>query len=329
MKDETETETGPPVSACTPAKVILGGEHLVLYGAPAVAVPVFERRLVLRLMMRPGPRLTLPEPLNGAAEAVSELLGGRLLGFARLHISSDIPQRAGLGSSAALAVALGRALVAAAARTDAGDMIDGPLERPSEESLARAVAAVIEGEIHGRASGLDTTVVAAGRPIRFDAGPPASAREIRLASPLDLLLVDTRVRRSTSEQIARVAEQRDRRPGVFEQTALAGRSATELLCAGLEQGDPALISEAVFTLGHMLRGLGLEPEEAGAIREALSGIGVALKITGAGGGGFLLAHAQQPEILLEAERALACDWPVIRTHLEPTPAQASGSGVRP
>ncbi len=317
MSVSPDTSPAPAAAACAPAKVILGGEHFVLYGAPAVAVPVFERRLVLRLQMRPGPRLVLPEPLNAVAERVYEILEGRLQGFARMHISSNIPQRAGLGSSAALAVALGRALVTAAAGGGPSEMLDGALPDPKGESRARAVAALIEAHIHGRASGIDTGVVAAGRAIRYEAGPPASTRVIRLGAPLDLLLVDTGLRRSTAAQIARVAEQREGSPAAFKETASAVRVGTEILCAGLEEGDAEDVSEALFTLGHLMRGLGLEPEEAGAIRETVAGLGVALKITGAGGGGFMVAHASSAEALDEAARLLAPSWSVLRTRLDP------------
>ena len=298
----------------------------MLYGAPAVAVPVFERRLVLRLLLRPGPKLVLPEPLSDIADPLSEVIGGRLRGFVRLHISSDIPQRAGLGSSAALAVALGRALAAAAGEGGSDEVIDGRLQDPSDEAAARAAAALIEAHIHGRASGVDTSVVAAGRPIRYEAGATVPTRPLRLGAPLDLLLVDTGLRRRTSDQIALVAARLEQSPRAFEETAFAGRVATELLCAGLEKGDGEDISEAFFTLGHLLQGLGVEPEEAAAMRETVSGLGVAMKVTGAGGGGFMIAHSAIPDRLDEAARLLAPSWPVIRAHLEPR-ANALGAEV--
>ena len=91
----SQTQLSPAITVQTPAKAILAGEHLVLHGASAIAVPVWDRSLTLRLALRTGDRLVLPEPLTSCSESVHALLEGRVTGFVRIWITSDIPMGAG------------------------------------------------------------------------------------------------------------------------------------------------------------------------------------------------------------------------------------------
>ncbi|MBR56766.1 MAG: hypothetical protein CMH54_01775 [Myxococcales bacterium] len=316
----TQTQLTPAITVQTPAKAILAGEHLVLHGASAIAVPVWERSLTLRLALRSGDRLVLPEPLTSCSESVHALLEGQVTGFVRTWITSDIPMGAGLGSSAALSVALGRALVLARTTTITNTPVRGTLE-PDDEALARRIAQEIEASIHGKASGIDTAVVAYGSPVRLEPegeGPP-SIHPLTVTSPQTFLLLDTGLRRATSEQIRRVAtsSQQGDFTGLMEQ----GRLHTDDLIEGLATGDNEQIFEAVQDLGHVLQNLGVEPAAAAPLRERATAAGLALKVTGAGGGGFLLAYSPMVDDLKE----FAESFPLQKRILFTVPAQTSAT----
>ena len=181
-------------SVRVPAKWVLAGEHAVLRGAEAIALPHPE----LGLWLRFEPGGSVLRVANAESEAmVREAL--ELAGVAppngALTIESTIPRGAGLGSSAAFAVALASWLA----------------PEPDRQRFAKA----IEDRLHGgTSSGMDVAVVLSGKPIRFRKGEPAVALE--LARLPRFTLHDTGVRSLTSACIAKVAELHARDAGEAE-----------------------------------------------------------------------------------------------------------------
>ena len=104
--------------ASAPGKVILFGEHAVVYGQPALAVPVSQVQATARVT--PGgdgfwieardlgrayrlEEAPSGDPLRRAAELVAVRAGRQRLPAARLSVTSTIPIASGLGSGAAVA----------------------------------------------------------------------------------------------------------------------------------------------------------------------------------------------------------------------------------
>lgn len=127
-------------------KLLLCGEHAVVYGHPAIAFAV-DRRTTVTLTERPGPTeicsVHADERLLAALAGVVEPEG------LRVEVSTDLPVGRGMGSSAALAVALVRARAALA-----GEAPD------PDEVYERAMP--IERAFHGNPSGVDVAVSARG-----------------------------------------------------------------------------------------------------------------------------------------------------------------------
>lgn len=269
-------------TAC--AKAILVGEHAVVYGAEAVAMPLREMRLELSVRQEPQgrqrPLLTMelggqpvsPQLVDAARQAA------RLLDIhspdLKIAGTSSILIGAGLGSSAALCVALLRAMA-------------GVYGRPvADEDLAR-LANRLEQAFHGTPSGLDTNVVANERVIRFSR--QSGATSVPVDGVWNFALIDSGERSATSTMIERVAPwftnpaNSDTRIARFNALAAAAAKA-------LGSGDIQLLSGVMNEASGLLSEAGAMTPVLEELREAaLSSGALATKVTGAGGGGCLLA----------------------------------------
>ena len=132
-----------------PGKVILFGEHAAVYGRPAIAAAI-DRWVEVVLTSASGPALPAfeDEPLALAVTRAAELLGVDLRGL-EVRIVSSLPRAMGLGSSAALSVALLRALAARSGHH-------------LTTAETNAFAHEIEAVFHGTPSGVDNSAVAHG-----------------------------------------------------------------------------------------------------------------------------------------------------------------------
>jgi len=267
-------------------KVILLGEHAVLDGAPALALPL-PAGLRATLLRTGTGELRLRPELND--DRLHEALGllGRLLpnpGF-RMDWESDLPLGAGLGASAALSHLLAQAAWEAAR----------PGTPPPADLLAE-VTHRLEHCFHGTASGIDDAVVRLRAPVLlqrpritvewpFPKAPLAPHLwQVTLPCPLPLVVAHSGEHADTRELIARV---RARAPRGFadDSRALFGD-----FVEALGRGDAAAAG-GVLTRAHELLGLaGATTARLDRLVElALAAGAWGAKLTGSGGGGCVLA----------------------------------------
>jgi mevalonate kinase len=268
-------------------KIIVLGEHAVVHGEPALAagLPDALRLRARELDDRRAPiRISIPAwelelALHGDSEhpvarACLEVLAycdGPLTGWSIEGVAT-IPARAGLGSSAALTVALARLAL-------------GPAAAP--ETLVEASMAG-ERIFHGTPSGIDSEVAARGGVLRFVRGQPPEP--IALRHPLRLVVVPSGVPRSTADQVAKVHRALDRWP-------MLARPMIELVGHLVDLGQDAMMSGDYVRLGELadldhalLGGLGVSSlilDELCYVAREAGALGA--KLTGAGGGGCILA----------------------------------------
>lgn len=287
------------------AKAILFGEHAVVYGAPALAIPIPTLRATvhataaqetsLESELYTGPAARAPDRISPVLTAISAALTqlrrpGRIAAGVHVRISSDIPPDRGLGSSAAVAAALAKAT----AKAYGGDLDAGALFEIVQEAERRA---------HGTPSGLDARTVLAGGPIQFHAG---HVMPLAIGTELTFVLADSGVPGSTAAAVAGVRAMYDtdlgttsRLIGALTRTAEDGRRA---LAAGDLPTLGALMSEA----HENLRALGVSlPALNNLVATARAHGALGAKLTGGGLGGCILALAPTGAHAAELSEALA------------------------
>ena len=196
-----------------------------------------------------------------------------------VSISTDLPEGAGLGSSAATMVAVATAF----SRLNAlGLKVD---------EIVRC-AMVGEQDIHGKPSGIDPAVCAHGGVILFRKGTPP--KRVRIDGNRPLILSFSGINRNTKGQIGHVSKMRDKYPGTFSTLAdgisQLSLSASERLGSGDMKGLGTLL-----TLNHAaLMSLGVSNDTLDSMVDLLLSLGsYGAKLTGAGGGGTVLAVAPE------------------------------------
>jgi mevalonate kinase len=263
-------------------KIILLGEHAVVYGVPAIAVGIDRGAIARVTAMDRGPSrlfvrgwdISVRENEEGhdLARAFRALLDAAPpSGPHWIEVETDLPPGGGLGCSAAMGVAIARAL-----EPGLGD----------ERLLERAMA--WECVFHGNPSGVDAAVASRGGCILFRRGQPLET--IRLRSPVHLCVGHTGIAASTKSMVEGVARLRERRPEVVEKSFEAIRTLVSNAKLAIEAGDVFALGRLMDLNQMLLGGLFVstpEIERVCALAREAGAFGA--KLTGAGGGGSVVA----------------------------------------
>lgn len=289
------------MSACdsAPGKAILVGEHAVVYGLPAIAIPLAgvrarassraaDQPLTIFAEDLPRPPLTLQAVQADPKDplALMAWLTMRRLGVERvqgeIRISSEIPIASGLGSGAAVSAALGRAI----ARMLSADI--------SDDDLSRLVFEV-EKLHHGTPSGIDNTVVVHEKPLYFVKDRPPAFVDI--ASPLRFVLADSGIAALTRDAVADVRALRQSQPAATARIFAAIGEIVNEARGCIERGDRLRLGE-LMTANHRLLGA-LSVSSAALDRlvaAALKAGALGAKLSGGGRGGVIVALSDEDAV---------------------------------
>ena len=271
-------------------KIILLGEHAVVYGKPGLAAGL-SRGAYARATRAAEPMLAI-EPWGvevhaGHAEAdperetLRQAFAALLTGYAgaaptlRVDAVVELAAGAGLGASAALSVAIVRALDEALG-----------LQRADDAVAELALAA--ERVFHGNPSGLDSALAAHAGVALYRKGQPLE--RVRVREPVWFVVAHSGQGGSTKETVASVARQRERSPDkvsqvldAIEELVLTGRAA-------LESGEPTRLGQVMELNQKLLNALLLSTSRIEAMCTIARQAGaLGAKLTGGGGGGCMIA----------------------------------------
>jgi mevalonate kinase len=284
------------IETTAPGKVILFGEHAVVYSRPAIAVPVTD--VQAKATIRPAAKNTGfrivaldlgqddlitqaqpngsqdQDPLAAIVQNTLQHLKQTVVPDAVLEVTSTIPLGRGLGSGAAVSTAIVRAL---------SEFLGQSL--PTSE--VSALVFEVEKLYHGTPSGIDNTVVSFAQPVFFvkrDSNP--IIRRMRVANPFTLVIGDTGQISPTHKAVGGLRErwQADvqRYEGYFDEIAVivdqarvaieTGALPVESLGKLMDENQELL--ETVGVSSPELEWLIAAAREAGALGAKLSGAGM-------------------------------------------------------
>lgn len=281
-------------SAC--GKVILLGEHAVVYGRPALALPI--PLAVEAVAKEGGDGINLVIPRWGLEQKVRASSAQGLQGILyevleKLHLANEnmtieviphVPRAMGLGGSSALAVAIIRAL-------------DDTYRLNLKSQTINELAFECEKAAHSTPSGIDNTIATYGAPLLYrremtDDDELGNARfeELRLSEAVPLVIGITGKESLTANTVARVRKawetHQKRYDGIFDQIAALTNAGVD----ALRDAHFQELGELMNLCQGYLNALQLStPELEELVHIARANGAVGAKLTGGGGGGSMVA----------------------------------------
>ena len=315
MRSSSPTNSRATVSSRAPGKIILSGEQFVVLGAPAVAMAVnLYSKVEVRLSQSDLIEVTADIPLHlvGDADKKSsavenqELLEPlRLAASATLdHIASkdrgvhidancEIPIGAGLGSSASTTVAVISAVAkSAGTRLDRGEIFN--------------LAFIPENYLHGHPSGVDQATCTYGGIIQFR--KPSKITPISVKRPPIILVCDSGVHRSTKALVGSVVKRSRKQTDTFQTHLEEITALSNGVVKALKTEDDDDLGSLMNRNHELLRQIGVSsPRLDRLVAKARKAGALGAKLTGAGGGGCIIALCADRRIQSSVARELRRD----------------------
>lgn len=272
-------------------KIVILGEHAVVYGRHAIAapLPMAIKALVedcdegIHLMIprwgveyelaaQPQDRRSFERP---AGVVLDELgLSGRSM---RIEVFPEVPRSMGLGGSAAMAVAIVRAL-------------DKHFKLGLTDDEVNRLAFESEKVAHGKPSGLDNTLACYGKPLVFRPGDPPLVEPLNIVEPIPAVIGMTGYEGLTATTVGRVREAWQQDPKLYERIFDQIDALTLRGVQAIQDNDLTLLGQLMNICHGMLNALQVSTPEIEQLVDISREHGaLGAKLTGGGGGGSIIA----------------------------------------
>lgn len=269
------------------SKMILTGDHVVVHGKPAIAIPFplhiktyiyrTNEEITLETQMFKGSLHEVPEKLRGIQQLIIETLSYMKQHPAGIHIviKSDIPIGQGLGSSAAAGVSVVRALYKAYDQELCDDRL--------KELVNKA-----EIYAHGKPSGIDMTTVISQQPVYYEIGK--KTKYIELGGTFTFLVGDTGNPGDTKTAVANVRKRMEESEEEIHTIMDSIESIVFHCKEALLSGEQDLLGKIIYENHQYLEQLGVSDEQLNhLVQTAMNNGALGAKLTGGGLGGCMIA----------------------------------------
>jgi hydroxymethylglutaryl-CoA reductase len=273
VEQRIRTDVADVPDGAAAGKVLLLGEHAVVYGKHALALPIPS---AVTVMLRDEPTdLALPE-LEDTIALIKDRLGVEDSPYSA-EVTSRLPLAMGLGASAAYAVAITRAF-----NLKHGVGLD--------DAAINEIAFECEKLAHGTPSGVDNTVATYGAPILFSNDGSLKTQRLSMSELPPLVIACSHQSGRTKEQVANVRERHGHNPSQYD-AIFAQVDALSLAGAdAMRGGDYEELGRLMNICHGLLTAIEVStPELEGMVSLARAAGAVGAKMTGGGGGGSIVA----------------------------------------
>ncbi len=286
------------MKSTAPGKIILFGEHAVVYGRPALAVPVTQIQVEVEVLdssaagiMIHAPKIDLHAELHALpadhpiASVILNLFSTLSIPLPasglEINIASTIPVASGLGSGAAVSVALTRALAL-------------HLQRSLSDEQVNDLVYEVEKLYHGTPSGIDNTVITYAKPVYFIKGNPGET--FRVGKPFTLVIGDTGIPAPTKEAVGDVRRLWLRDTSGFEGMFNEIAQLSLIARRSIESGMPEMLGEIMDQNHFLLQEMTVSSIELDRLVNAAKNAGaIGAKLSGGGRGGNMIALVKKEE----------------------------------
>lgn len=274
------------------AKAILMGEHSVVYGEPAIAIPLVNINMNVSISIRKDNKQIIKSKyysgslsdLAGNYEGIRQLImvlikqfNATSIGF-EIIFDSQIPQERGMGSSAATSIAIIRAFY---------NLFEEKLDTKTLIKLAN----IEESITHGSPSGIDAATTSSEDPIFFIKNKEVTPFKIDV--PAYLVISDTGIMGQTGLAVSSVKRLFEEEPSKTRRLISNLGEAATLAKKALETGDTVQLGNLMSNAHIYLRELGVShPHLETLVKTAIQSNALGAKLTGSGIGGSIIALAK-------------------------------------
>ena len=282
--------------ASAPAKVILFGEHFVVYGVKAIlcainkritvtAETIEENKISIKsnigsLELEPGKEISeINSPLKPFYYLANKIRENQNVGI-QINVESDIPLGVGLGSSSACCVA------GAAA-------ISGLFKKLSKEQILE-FAIEAEKTIYENTSGADCTVCTYGGIMEYD--KKNGFNKIESEPNFHLVIANSKIEHSTKSVVEGVKKFKEKDEDAFSTLCNKELKLVEEVLEFLKENNISKLGNKITENQEYLETIGISNDKLREMVQIGQNKSFGAKITGAGGGGCIFALTDESNL---------------------------------